>query len=230
MRFAIISKGLSLSQIEAEALRVGAKGIKAAKLLNQVFCEIDGSQAEKLARVPGLKVKPLKEYKTDQVVTEPPPVETLSDVFYLLRSNFTPPLTGAGLTVAVLDSGIRKTHQSLKSKVVYEANYSNSATSGDVFGHGTQVAFVVAGGMHALGEKAGVSPGASLMNIIGKMVLARKTNALPWSTLIGAWSPRTTILAPTNSWICVNSWAASHTSAATWAAARCARCRSGSST
>ena len=165
MRYAVLSKGLSLSQVEAEALKVGAKGIRTTRLLNQVFCELDTSQAERLARIPGLKVKPLKEYKTDQVVTEPPPVETLSDVFYLLRSNFTPPLTGTGLTVAVLDSGIRKTHQSLKSKVVYEANYSNSATSGDVFGHGTQVAFVVAGGMHALGEKAGVSPGASVMNI-----------------------------------------------------------------
>jgi len=165
MRYAVISKGLSLSQIEVEALKVGAKGIRMTRLLNQVFCELDGSQAEKLARVPGLKVKPLKEYKTDQVVTEPPPVETLSDVFYLLRSNFTPPLTGAGLTVAVLDSGIRKTHQSLKSKVVYEANFTESVTAGDVFGHGTQVAFVAAGGMHALGEKAGVSPGASIMNI-----------------------------------------------------------------
>ena len=165
MRFVAISKGLSLSQIEAEALKIGAKRIKVAKLLNQVFCELDASQAERLSRIPGLKVKLLKEYKTDQVVTEPPPVETLSDVFYLLRSNFTPPLTGAGLTVAVLDSGIRKTHQSLKSKVVYEANFTESETPGDVFGHGTQVAFVVAGGMHGLGEKAGVSPGASVVNI-----------------------------------------------------------------
>jgi len=165
MRYAVLSKGLSLNQVEAEALKVGAKGIKTTRLLNQVFCELDTSQAERLSLVPGLKVKPLKEYKTDQVVTEPPPVETLSDVFYLLRSNFTPPLTGTGLTVAVLDSGIRKTHQSLKSKVVYEANFTESVTAGDVFGHGTQVAFVVAGGMHALGEKAGVSPGASVMNI-----------------------------------------------------------------
>ena len=154
-----------MKQVEAEALKIGAKGIKTTRLLNQVFCELDSTQAEKLTRISGLKVKPLKEYKTDQVVTETPQVETLSDVFYLLRSNFTPPLTGTGLTVAVLDSGIRKTHQSLKSKVVYEANYSDSPTPDDIFGHGTQVAFVVAGGMHALGEKTGVSPGASVMNI-----------------------------------------------------------------
>jgi len=165
MRYAVISKGLPLEQLETEVKKVGATDVKKTKLLNQVFCELDEAQAEKLAQVPGLKIKPLKEYKTDQVMTETPVVETVSDVFYLLRSYFTPPLTGTGLTVAVLDSGVRKTHQSLKNKVVYEANFTGSPSPEDIFGHGTQVAFVIAGGMHALGEKAGVSPGALIMNI-----------------------------------------------------------------
>ncbi|MDD5082963.1 MAG: S8 family serine peptidase [Dehalococcoidales bacterium] len=165
MRYAVIAKGLTLNQLEAEAKKIGATDVKKTKLLSQIFCELDEAQATKLATVPGLVVKPLKEYKTDQVMTELPPVETISDVFYLLRSYFTPPLTGTGLTVAVLDSGVRKTHRSLLNKVVYEANFTDSPSADDVFGHGTQVAFVVAGGMHALGEKAGVSPGASIMNI-----------------------------------------------------------------
>jgi len=164
MRYTLTSKSLTLCQIETEALKVGAKGIKKTKLLGQVFCELDEGQAKALSIVPGLLVKPIKEYKTDQVETALP-VETFSDVFYLLRSYFTPPLTGTGLTVAVLDSGIRKSHLALKNKVIYEANFTESPTPGDVFGHGTQVAFLVAGGMHALGEKAGVSPGASLMNM-----------------------------------------------------------------
>ena len=165
MRYAVISKGLTLEQIEAEAKKIGAIDVKKTKLLSQVFCELDEAQATKLTAVPGLAVKLIKEYKTDQVMTELPPVETISDVFYLLRSYFTPPLTGTGLTVAVLDSGVRKTHQSLRNKVVYEVNFTDSPSPDDVFGHGTQVAFVVAGGMHALGEKSGVSPGASIMNI-----------------------------------------------------------------
>ncbi len=165
MRYAVIAKGLTLNQVETAMTKVGARDIVRAKLLGQIFCELDEAQAKALASVPGLAVRPIKEYKTDQVVTALPPVETISDVFYLLRSYFSPPLTGTGLTVAVLDSGIRTSHQALKNKVIYEANYTSSPTPGDVFGHGTQVAFVVAGGMHALGEKAGVSPGASLMNI-----------------------------------------------------------------
>ena len=165
MRYSITAKNISKERLELELKRVGARGVTRTKLLGQVFCELDEAQTNRLADVPGLKVKPVREFKTDQVMTEPPPVETLSDVFYLLRSNFTPPITGTGLTVAVLDSGIRKTHQSLKNKVIYEANYSDSPTPDDIFGHGTQVAFIVAGGMHTMGEKAGVSPGASVMNI-----------------------------------------------------------------
>jgi len=163
MRYAIVSKGLSLAQMEAEAKKVGAGDIKVTKLINQLFCELNKEQAEALSRISGLLVKPVKEYRTDQVMTAQ--VETVSDVFYLLRSYFSPPLTGTGLTVAVLDSGIRKTHRALQGKVIYEANFTDSPATEDVFGHGTQVAFIAAGGMHVLGEKAGVSPGACLMNI-----------------------------------------------------------------
>jgi len=164
MRYAIISKGLPLDRIEIEARRVGAREIRRTEIVSQLFCELDEEQAKRLAGVAGLAVKPVKEYRTDQVVTAPV-VETVSDVFYLLRSYFSPPLTGTGLTVAVLDSGVRKSHQALRAKVVYEANFTDSPTAEDIFGHGTQVAFVAAGGMHALGEKAGVSPGAAIMNI-----------------------------------------------------------------
>ncbi len=165
MRYSIISTQMSADQLVTEVERAGAKNITKTKLLGGIFCDVDEAQAAKIVRIPGIKVKALKEYKTDQVMTEMPPVETISDVFYLLRSYFNPPLTGTGLTVAVLDSGVRKTHRSLLNKVVYEANFSESPSADDVFGHGTQVAFVVAGGLHALGEKSGVSPGAAIINI-----------------------------------------------------------------
>jgi serine protease AprX len=168
VRYALTSKLLSLSQLEAEALKAGAKDVTAARLLNQLFCEFDQKQAEQLSQKPWIVVKPIKEYRSHQVVTAVPAaetIETLWDVFYLLRSYFVPPLTGTGLTVAVLDSGIRTSHESLRDKVIYEGNFTSSPTSDDVFGHGTQVAFVAAGGVHAPGQKAGVSPGAKVLNI-----------------------------------------------------------------
>jgi len=138
--------------------------VSGARLVGQIFCEMDEEQAGALLRVPGIMVKELKNFIAHQAVAAPS-VETVSDVFYLLRSYFSPPLTGTGLTVAVLDSGIRKSHESLANKVVYEANFTGSPGAGDVFGHGTQVAFMIAGGMHAEGSKAGVSPGARLISI-----------------------------------------------------------------
>jgi serine protease AprX len=165
MRYSVISKGLTLEQLEAEVRKAGGEDVTRARLLGHIFCELDEEQAKALSRVAGLAVRPVAEFKTHQVTTEALPVQTVSDVFYLLRSYFTPPITGTGLTVAVLDSGMRKSHQSLKDKIVYEANFTSSPSADDVFGHGTQVGFVVAGGVHALGEKAGVSPGAKLFNI-----------------------------------------------------------------
>ena len=165
MRYSITVKNISKERLELELKRVGARDVTRTKLLGQVFCELDEAQAKRLTDIPGIKVKPLKDYTADQVATETPPVETVSDVFYLLRSYFSPPLTGTGLTVAVLDSGVRKTHHSLLNKVIYEANFTESPSADDVFGHGTQVAFIIAGGLHTLGEKAGVSPGAAVMNI-----------------------------------------------------------------
>jgi len=165
MRYSITSKDLSPAQVETELKRIGGTNIAKARLLGHFFCELSPGQAAALSAMSGLLVKPIKEYKTDQVETALPPVETFSDVFYLLRSYFMPPLTGTGLTVAVLDSGIRKTHQSLLNKVIFEANFTDSPTAEDMFGHGTQVAFIVAGGLHSPGEKAGVSPGASIINL-----------------------------------------------------------------
>ena len=61
-----------------------------------------------LATVPGLVVKEVKAFKTTQSALVLQPVETIADVFYLLRSYFNPPLSGIGLTVAVLDTGVAK--------------------------------------------------------------------------------------------------------------------------
>ncbi len=189
MRYSIISKGLTQSQLETEVLKIGARDIKPAQHVGQVFCELDNEEAKKLSQIPGLQVKPVKEFRVGQLLMQAavPPAESVSDVFNLLRSYFSPPLTGSGLTVAVLDSGVRKSHESLRAKVVYEANFTDTPGAGDVFGHGTQVAFCVCGGVH--GGKAGASPGASVMNIkvIHRFTLGSQQAASPGQTALAAW-------------------------------------------
>ncbi len=74
-------------------------------------------------------------------------------------------LDGTGVTVAVLDTGIDAGHPDLVGKVTAEANFSDSDSTTDRFGHGTHVASIVAGsGFASGGLYTGVAPGASLLN------------------------------------------------------------------
>jgi len=165
MRYTVISKGLELRHIEVECLRLGATNIRVARAIRQIFCDLEPQAAQLISQIPGLVIKPIKEVKAEQV-TATAPAASLSQLFYELRAAVEPPLTGTGLTVAVLDSGIKKTHKCFDGiKVVYEANFSGAEDASDHFDHGTGVASVIAGGRHAEGEEAGVSPGAYLMNI-----------------------------------------------------------------
>ncbi|UEC41800.1 MAG: Peptidase families S8 and S53 protein [Methanothrix sp.] len=76
-------------------------------------------------------------------------------------------IDGAGVVVAVLDSGIDKNHPDLAGKVVGEVNFVDSErTTDDLLGHGTAVAGIIAGsGTASGGRYTGVAPGASLLNV-----------------------------------------------------------------
>jgi subtilisin family serine protease len=73
--------------------------------------------------------------------------------------------TGAGVTVAVLDTGIDTSHPDLAGKVIDEENFTEADSVTDHFGHGTHVASTIAGsGAASDGRYKGVAPDADLMN------------------------------------------------------------------
>jgi len=97
-------------------------------------------------------------------------------------------LTGAGITIAVLDSGIATQHDDLPvSSVVYFKDFvNNKAARYDDFGHGTHVAGIIAGrGKDSAGEMSGTAPGAKLVVLKvldqdGNGTVANVIAALDW--------------------------------------------------
>ncbi|MEV5386320.1 S8 family peptidase [Streptomyces sp. NPDC052721] len=76
---------------------------------------------------------------------------------------------GAGVKVAVLDTGVDATHPDLKARIDEERNFSDTADMVDRVGHGTHVASIIAGsGAGSGGKYEGVAPGARLL--VGKVL------------------------------------------------------------
>ncbi len=72
---------------------------------------------------------------------------------------------GSAVVVAVLDTGIDQDHEDLDGKVIIEINLTDSSTSGDVYGHGTHVAGIIAAYTNNGLGIAGLAPESLLMNV-----------------------------------------------------------------
>ncbi|MER7444526.1 S8 family serine peptidase [Micromonospora avicenniae] len=76
---------------------------------------------------------------------------------------------GAGVEVAVLDTGVDATHPDLAGRIVEARDFSGAGSAQDGHGHGTHVASTIAGsGAASGGLRKGVAPGARLL--IGKVL------------------------------------------------------------
>lgn len=80
--------------------------------------------------------------------------------------------SGAGIGVAVIDSGVEAGHPDLsnsftgQSRVVYSESFISGLDASDQYGHGTAVAGLVAGNGSASGQwMRGVAPKASIVNL-----------------------------------------------------------------
>jgi serine protease AprX len=78
-----------------------------------------------------------------------------------------PALTGAGIGVAVIDSGVDPAHAALKGRVAASVDFTGG-NGADLFGHGTHVAAIIAGAMGRLaetGDYRGIAYNARIINV-----------------------------------------------------------------
>ena len=104
-------------------------------------------------------------------------------------SNQAAPLTGLGVGIAVIDSGIGS-HPDLTGQVIVSENFNPTvAGNDDAYGHGTAVAGIVAGdGTASGGQYIGVAPQANLINLrvndgTGAAPTSAILNAIMWAVL-----------------------------------------------
>lgn len=146
MRYSII--GATVEQIKT----AGGTNITESVQTGIIFADLNDTGISLLISI-GAKVKKISLVQLDDV-TPPMPVPSGEKGYtpqaLLATLGFTedwrqiiiPPLYGEGVTMAVLDSGIRKTHQLINGRVIYSKNFTSSP-DGDTLRHGTSVASII---------------------------------------------------------------------------------------
>lgn len=147
MRYAVM--GATVQQVK----NVGGLDIKEARATGIIFATLTKEQADRL-RSMGCHVDQVG--KVGALVMPPivaPPIPVAAAPTYSpeqlvwatgleeLRAITEPPLYGSGFNLAIIDSGIRETHEKINGRVVYRKNFTSDPIW-DAFNHGTNVCSV----------------------------------------------------------------------------------------
>jgi serine protease AprX len=158
---------------DAEAKKLGGKLGRSLDLINGKVVELPNGQLKQLADYPGV----------DRIVYDRPTAGELNRVAVTVGARAvqqTYGYRGAGIGVAVIDSGITSWHADLTyqgfsslvktkngQRVAAFVDFVNGRTSPyDDNGHGTHVSGIIAGnGFDTLGSRAGIAPDAHIVSL-----------------------------------------------------------------
>ncbi|HEX8129663.1 MAG TPA: S8 family serine peptidase [Pyrinomonadaceae bacterium] len=190
----------------ADLQRIGILGGTRFHVLPAVYISATPDQIIALSHFPN--VRSIYGNRTLQLTADPAQgltgVERARRDADIMRHNTGSPLSGRGVTVAVLDTGLDSTHGDLAGRVAqnvkladmqsatvgfnYPANIENLPNTDQVYGHGTFVAGVIGGnGAKSGGQYTGVAPGARLVGMsAGDLNLVFVLNGLDYLLERGA--------------------------------------------
>lgn len=139
MRYAII--GSSVQQVRS----VGGTEVKEAHRVGVIFATLTPEQAARLESS-GCQIEQVTKVKSP--VAPPAPIvaeptytpEQLAQAAGMedLKRVYYPLLCGDGINLAILDTGIRESHDQIRGSIVYSRNFTSDPMR-DGFGHGTGV-------------------------------------------------------------------------------------------
>ena len=141
-----------------------------------------------LAIAPSMPMQPDRARRRGADVTATPAAATATWGVKAVRAD-TSPFTGAGIVVAVLDTGIDATHPAFAGVTLVERDFTGEG-NGDQHGHGTHCAGTIFG-RDVQNTRIGVAPGVTKA-LIGKVLGANGgasdeiVNAIQWAVDQGA--------------------------------------------
>lgn len=167
------ARELRRAQLRQAVQRIGGRIIHNYGLLrNRIVVEVPAGKTERLRELPRFK-----SYKQDRRVRA-----LLEDSAYQIKADYAwdNAITGQGVAVCVVDTGIDYTHPDLQNKVVAQYDFTtNSEDAMDDCGHGTHCAGIIASqGM----QFRGVSYDVALM---GAKVLDSSGNGYASDVILG---------------------------------------------